>query len=92
MTVPYPPISQPQSQALLPGTVVEEFTIGRVLGSGGFGITYLAEDSRLGRPVVVKENLPVQFAYRDTQSLTVRPRHTEGGDAESFAWSLENFE
>ena len=86
-------VSSPDSgQALPPGAVVEEFTIGRVLGSGGFGITYLAEDSRLGRPVVVKENLPVQFCWRDPSSMTVRPRHTEGGDAESFVWSLENFE
>jgi len=86
-------VSSPNSgQALPPGSVLEEFTIGRVLGSGGFGITYLAEDCRLGRPVVVKENLPVQFCWREPSSMTVRPRHTEGGDAESFAWSLENFE
>jgi len=89
---PIPDVLESIGQALPPGTRLEEFVIERVLGSGGFGITYLACDAKLGRQVVIKENLPVQFAYRDTQSLTVRPRHTEGGDAESFAWSLENFE
>ncbi len=55
--------STPESgQALPPGAVLEEFTIKKVLGSGGFGITYLAEDSRLGRQVVVKENLPKVYA------------------------------
>jgi serine/threonine protein kinase len=81
----------PNTQALPPGTRLEEFEIERVLGSGGFGITYLARDTSLGRQVVIKENLPVQFAFRDTHSLTVSPRHTTGEDAENFAWSLENF-
>jgi len=82
--------SEPSGQSLPPGTRLEEFVIERVLGSGGFGITYLARDARLGRQVVIKENLPVQFAYRETTSLTVRPRHA-GSDADDFAWSLENF-
>ena len=78
------------SQELPAGTRLEEFVIERVLGEGGFGITYLARDTGLGRLVVIKENLPVQFAWRDPQSLTVAPRHTSG-DASDFAWSLENF-
>ena len=77
-------------QTLAAGTQLEEFVIERVLGEGGFGITYLARDTGLGRLVVIKENLPVQFAWRDPQSLTVAPRHTSG-DASDFAWSLENF-
>jgi serine/threonine protein kinase len=79
------------SQALPAGTRIEEFVIERVLGSGGFGITYLARDVRLNRQVVIKENLPVQFCFRDTHSLTVAPRHSQGEDAENFLWSLENF-
>jgi N-acetylmuramoyl-L-alanine amidase/predicted Ser/Thr protein kinase len=79
------------SQALPSGTRIEEFVIERVLGSGGFGITYLAKDTSLGRQVVIKENLPVQFAFRDPGTLRVAPRHTQGDDAENFQWSLENF-
>jgi formylglycine-generating enzyme required for sulfatase activity/predicted Ser/Thr protein kinase len=83
-----PPLS---SQALPPGTRVEEFVIERVLGSGGFGITYLAKDTRLDRQVVIKENLPAQFCFRDPSSLIVSPRHTHGADVDNFQWSLENF-
>lgn len=72
------------------GTRLEEFVIERVLGSGGFGITYLARDTSLNRQVVIKENLPSQFAHRDTTSLTVRPGPGRE-DQENFRWSLENF-
>jgi TPR repeat protein/serine/threonine protein kinase len=82
---------QPHTQALPPGTRIEEFVIDRVLGSGGFGITYLATDAALNRKVVIKENLPAQFCFRDTSSLTVAPRHTHGDDVDNFQWSLENF-
>jgi serine/threonine protein kinase len=82
---------EPSGQTLPAGTRIEEFVIERVLGSGGFGITYLARDTALGRLVVIKENLPVQFCFRDTHSLTVAPRHTSGEDADNFQWSLENF-
>jgi len=79
------------NQSLPAGTRLEEFVIERVLGIGGFGITYLARDQSLGRQVVIKENLPSQFCWRDTNALTVRPRHTEGEDADNFAYSLDSF-
>lgn len=79
------------SQALPQGTQLEEFVIEKILGAGGFGITYLAHDSRLGRKVVIKENLPAQFCYRDTRALTVAARNTHAEDVDNFAWSLENF-
>jgi formylglycine-generating enzyme required for sulfatase activity len=79
------------TQTLPTGTRLEQFVIERVLGSGGFGVTYLATDSRLNRQVVIKENLPAQFCFRDPASFTVAPRHSYGDDAENFRWSLENF-
>jgi formylglycine-generating enzyme required for sulfatase activity/serine/threonine protein kinase len=79
------------NQSLPAGSRLEEFVIDRVLGVGGFGITYLARDQSLGRQVVIKENLPSQFCWRDTRALTVRPRHAEGEDAENFQYSLESF-
>ena len=82
---------EPSGQALPRGTRIEEFVIERVLGSGGFGITYLARDTALGRQVVIKENFPVQFCFRDTRLLTVAPRHSVGEDVENFRWSLANF-
>ncbi len=82
---------EPSGQALPRGTRIEEFVIERVLGSGGFGITYLARDTALGRQVVIKENLPAQFCFRHPNTLTVAPRHSVGEDVENFHWSLENF-
>jgi serine/threonine protein kinase len=79
------------SQALPAGAHLEEFVIEQVLGAGGFGITYLARDTSLGRQVVIKENLPTQFAWRDSTSGTVRPRHSTGSDVEDYEWSMKNF-
>ena len=72
------------------GHRLEEFEIKAVLGSGGFGITYLATDVDLKRDVVVKENLPFQCALRDhTQS--VRPRTSSLSDVDQFQWALQSF-
>jgi serine/threonine protein kinase len=81
----------PDSQALPPGTHLHEFVIEGLLGSGGFGITYLARDTSLGRQVVIKENLPAQFAWRETTTGTVRPRHSSASDAQDYEWSMQNF-
>ncbi len=81
----------PDSQSLYPGAQLEEFIVEQVLGSGGFGITYLARDTGLNRRVVIKENLPSQFAWRESTSGKVRPRHTTGGDADDYGWSMRNF-
>ncbi len=85
MTAPTQTPAPENTQTLRPGTHIEEFVIRKVLGAGGFGITYLADDTLLGRQVVIKENLPAQFCYRDTNSNTVAPRHTTGEDADNFA-------
>ncbi len=43
-----------------------EYRIERVLGQGGFGITYLATDLHLDASVAIKEYLPEDIAYRST--------------------------
>lgn len=50
-----------------------KYRIDRVLGAGGFGITYEAVDVGLDMPVAIKEYYPTEFALRD-QTRTVRPR------------------
>lgn len=51
--------------ALQPGTVIaERYVIGRVIGSGGFGITYKAKDLLTDELCAVKEYLPSKLAYR----------------------------
>ncbi len=74
--------------ALPAGYMLQEYRIERVLGSGGFGITYLATDTNLQKSVAVKEYLPVEFAGRD-HSSNVRPR--SDGDSETFQWGLQRF-
>ena len=75
--------------ALAPGTRLDEFEIQRVLGSGGFGVTYLARDLRLDRLVAVKEYLPLMFGTRRRDG-TVGPK--SGTDAgEDYRWGLSRF-
>jgi serine/threonine protein kinase len=64
------------------------YVLDRVLGQGGFGITYLARDTNLDQLVAVKEYLPVDVATRRADS-TVRPRSEE--QAERYRWGLDRF-
>ena len=51
--------------ALLPGTVLGgQSILGRVLGQGGFGITYVAQDYDTKKLVAIKEYMPGAIATR----------------------------
>src|SRR5689334_5408433 len=70
------------------GTRLRNYELVSVLGHGGFGITYYAKDTTLGREVAVKEYLPTTLALRENGS-TVVPRSTQF--AEDFIWGRERF-
>ncbi|MBS0220597.1 MAG: peptidoglycan-binding protein [Proteobacteria bacterium] len=70
------------------GTRLNDYEIISVLGQGGFGVTYLARDTRLEDQVVLKEYLPTSLALRDGIA-NVLPRTTDLG--EPFAWGRERF-
>ena len=55
--------------ALRPGTpLANRYVIGRALGQGGFGVTYVALDSQTRARVAIKEYLPAEFVSRDQES------------------------
>ncbi|HEY1391839.1 MAG TPA: serine/threonine-protein kinase, partial [Methylibium sp.] len=82
------PAPAERGNALPAGTRLAEFEILSVIGEGGFGIVYLAQDHSLGRQVAIKEYMPAALAAR-TRALTVSvlsQRH-----AETFAAGLRSF-
>ena len=74
--------------ALAPGTELKEFVIERVLGVGGFGVTYLARDVSLDAWRAVKEYLPRECGVRRIDGV-VGPRLET--DTEEFRWGLAGF-
>jgi hypothetical protein len=74
--------------ALQPQYRLHWYTIERVLGQGGFGITYLARDTNLDQLVAIKEYLPVEVATRRPDA-TVRSRSE--GQRERYRWGLDRF-
>ncbi|MEM6543907.1 MAG: serine/threonine-protein kinase, partial [Pseudomonadota bacterium] len=75
-------------QHLSVGFTVDHFDICEVLGSGGFGITYKAWDTRLERDVALKEFLPTDLAIREGTTHTIKART---GRVEDYRFALDKF-
>jgi serine/threonine protein kinase len=75
--------------ALPIGYELDGYRIERVLGAGGFGITYLAVETLLGRKVAIKEFLPTGIATRGTDGQSVRP--ITGENQDMYRWGIERF-
>jgi len=74
--------------ALPAGAALHEYRIEQLLGAGGFGITYLASDLNLDKPVAIKEYLPSELAARAPDG-SVQPLSAEReGD---YRWGLDRF-
>ena len=82
---------QPASPAHLPlRTLLQaRYRIGRVLGEGGFGITYLGWDETLALRVAIKEFLPHYLATRSVDGISVQVYQHE--KTAEFAYGLEKF-
>ena len=67
---------------------LQEYRIERVLGVGGFGLTYLAIDTNLKLRVALKEYLPAEIAIRGADH-SVTPNSSQS--AEDFMWGKRRF-
>ncbi|WP_419013130.1 protein kinase domain-containing protein [Dysosmobacter sp.] len=75
--------------ALRAGTVLNgRYIVGRVLGQGGFGITYLALDTQLNAKVAIKEFMPGEIATRQGTTVSVMM----DTKSEEFAYGAERFQ
>ncbi len=61
------------SFSLPPQLQLGKYKIEKVMGQGGFGITYLATNTETRKQVVIKENFSTEFSYRHMQDLSVSP-------------------
>ena len=76
--------------ALRAGTVLNDrYIVGRVLGQGGFGITYVAFDTQLQAKVAVKEYMPSDMATRVEGTIVSVMMDTR---AEDFTYGAERFQ
>lgn len=78
----YDPAESAKDPTLLaPGTVLlEKYIIGKVLGKGGFGVTYLTYDKAAENKVVVKEYFPYGIARRSADNTTVVSSSADNAD------------
>ena len=65
-----------------------KYLIERVIGAGGFGITYAAHDIGLNTTIALKEYYPADFGTRD-QTMSVRPKNER--DRELFDRLRQSF-
>ena len=75
---------------MVPGTMLlGRYLVGRVIGYGGFGVTYIGWDNILQQRVAIKEYLPSEFATRSMgqADLTV----FGGNKAQQFADGMAKF-
>lgn len=78
------------SYALNGGTLLRSrYVIGKVIGIGGFGITYLCYDTQCGKVIAVKEYYPQGVAVRSADDLTIEPLGS--ANAEHLRSGIEKF-
>ena len=77
----------PNQHTLKQGQLLSKYRIIRVIGTGGFGITYLAQETHSGRQVVIKEYFPNEFAIRSMDSSILAKTNSE----DDFRRGFERF-
>jgi serine/threonine protein kinase len=78
------------SHHLAPGKILhDKYLIGKVLGQGGFGITYLAWDVNLELKIAVKEFFPMGLVARSAGSTRVETYAVD--QDEQFSFGIDRF-
>lgn len=73
-----------------PGTLLyDRYIVGKVIGYGGFGVTYIGWDGKLEQKVAIKEYLPSEFSTRVPGATVVTI--FEGEKREQFSSGLKKF-
>ena len=68
-------------------TMLRQYRIDKVIGQGGFGITYLAFDTELQREVAIKECYPRDFVIRDGTTVV----SSSPNSVADYNWALGKF-
>jgi serine/threonine protein kinase len=76
-----------KNQALPIGFKLQDYTITKVLSSGGFSFVYLAHDPNK-KVVAIKEYMPTGLALRDNGATVQLDKH---GDSSAFKHGLKSF-
>ena len=77
--------------ALKPGTLLQgKYMVGKVLGKGGFGITYIGFDMMLDIKVAIKEYYPEGFVGRDSRQSSRLTWYSTKSDIQYVKNSRDN--
>lgn len=68
--------------------MLSEYRIDKLLGEGGFGLTYLGFDTHLEKTVAIKEYYPADFAFRKDGATVVAKSNASEKD---YDWGLQAF-
>ncbi|MEI6986910.1 MAG: serine/threonine-protein kinase, partial [Rhodospirillaceae bacterium] len=82
-------VVQPNDTVLAPGIMVaQRYLVGRLLGQGGFGATYLGFDQKLASRIAIKEYLPYGCVARAADGVSLR---ANASMADSYHFGLTRF-
>lgn len=83
----------PLPRCLVPGTkLANRYVLGKVLGEGSFGITYIGWDEIRNIPVAIKEYYPADLVSRDVlRSKDKKVYAFEKDDASDYETQLQKF-